>query len=157
MRQQVDLQAGTLNFFRYEHYSEASWAFDLRWVYKSLHFQTEAALHDRAWDDDARPVSGAGVQADVRRFGLYTLLGYRLPWLNLMPYGMYSFYDTGSRAAFAGSASKAQVWTVGANVRLNPSVVFKIEYAYASFMNVVPGTLFEDSLQRWSSQLAWAF
>jgi hypothetical protein len=158
-RQQVDLQTMALFYFTYEHYRELSWAADVRWLWKNLHFQTEAALHDRVWDDDARPVSyrGTGVQTDVRRFGMYALLGYRLPWLNLMPYGMYSYYDTGSRAALGGGASRVNVWSAGVNVRIHPSVVFKAEYQIATFMNVAPGAMFAHSIEQLSSQLAWAF
>jgi hypothetical protein len=156
-RQQLNLQTMSLSYFNYEHYREVSWAADVRWLWKDLHFQTEAAVHDRVWDDNARPISGAGVQADVRRFGMYALLGYRLPWLNLMPYMIYSYYDTGSRAAFNGPASQVQVWSWGLNIRINPSIVFKVEYQRGSFLDPTPGTMFEDALQQLSSQLAWAF
>jgi hypothetical protein len=156
-RQEVNLQDQSLVYFTYEHYRELSWAADLRWIWKGLHFQTEGALHDRVWNNDARPVAFAGVQPDTRRLGLYALLGYRLPWLNLMPYAMYSYYDTGSRSNFGGTASRANVWSGGLNVRINPSVVFKIEYQRATFRNVVPGAMFGDPLEQLSSQLAWAF
>jgi hypothetical protein len=156
-RQQVDLQTQGLAFFNYERYREVSWATDVQWLWKGLHFQTEAAMQDRVWDNDARPVTGIGVQADVRRFGMYALLGYRLPWLNLMPYGMYSYYDTGDGAAFAGLARAVHELSAGLNVRINPSVVFKLEYSYGRFVGAAPGSYFEDSLQYMASQLAWAF
>jgi hypothetical protein len=156
-RQQVDLQTGGLTFFNYERYQELSWATDLQWLWKGLHFQTEAAMQDRVWDNNARPVTGIGEQADVRRFGMYALLGYRLPWLNLMPYGMYSYYDTGDGAAFAGLARAVHELSAGLNVRINPSVVFKLEYSYGTFVGAAPGSYFEDSLQYMASQLAWAF
>ena len=156
-RQRVDLVAQGLANFNYEHYREVSWAADVQWTWKALHFQTEAAFQDRVWDNDARPVNGAGLQPDVRRFGLYGLLAYRLPWLNLMPYTIVQYYDTGWRGGFGGFASKVTGYSFGLNVRLNPSVVFKIEYSLATFGNVVAGSPFEDTLHLLASQLAWAF
>lgn len=156
-RQELNLQNQSLVYFTYEHYRELSWAVDLRWVWKGLHFQTEGALHDRVWNNDARPVAFAGVQPDVRRLGMYALLGYRLPWLNLMPFVMYSYYDTGSRSNYGGTASRVNVWSGGLNVRITPSIVFKIEYQRATFQNVVPGSMFDAPLAQLSSQLAWAF
>jgi hypothetical protein len=156
-RRQIDLKAGALSYFNYERYRERSWAADLRWTWKSLRLQVEAAFQDRVWDDDARPVVGVGVQKDVRRAGTYALLAYRLPWFNLMPFVMYQYYDTGDRQTFGGLADEVTSLQGGLNIRLNPSVVFKIEYIYGSFGGVVPGSLFEDPIQQLSSQLAWAF
>ncbi len=139
-RQQLNAQQNGLIYFTYEHYRELSWAADLRWIWKGLHLQAEGALHDRVWDNDARPVTNfGGVQPDVRRLGLYVLLGYRLPWLNLMPYTMFQEYDNGSRAAYGGTASRTTVWSFGLNVRIKPSIVFKLEYQRATFGNVVAG------------------
>jgi hypothetical protein len=155
-RQQINLVKRAPEFFIYDHSRELSWAADLRWLWKGLHFQTEGAVQDRVWDNDARPVTGTGVQADMRRIGMYALLGYRLPWLNLMPYAIYSYYDTGSRAVFTG-ARTTTVLEGGLNVRIAPSVVFKIEYVHATFGDVAAGSFFEDPLAEVVSQLAWAF
>jgi hypothetical protein len=107
-------------------------------------------------DNNARPLSGAGVLADDRRFGLYVLLDYRLPWLNLMPYGIYQVYDTGDMAILYGWARWGVAWSAGLNVRINPSVVFKLEYLYVNFTGVVPGSFFADPIHSVTSQLAWA-
>jgi hypothetical protein len=155
-RQKINLAKLLPEFFQYEHYRELSWAVDFRWLWKNLHLQAEAALQDKVWDDGARPVVGTGVQPDMRRFGMYSLLGYRLPWLNLMPYVMYSYYDAGTRQAF-GLARKVNVLTAGLNVRVLPSVVFKIEYERGIFSDVAPGSFFEDPIGEMASQLAWAF
>ncbi len=88
---------------------------------------------------------------------MYALLAYRLPWLNLMPYAMYSYYNTGTRALFGGTASRATVLSGGLNIRIKPSIVFKIECQQVSFKNVAQGSMFNDPLQQLSSQLAWAF
>jgi hypothetical protein len=156
-RQQIDLVAQGLVDFNYEHYRELSWAADVQWTWKDLHAQAEGAMQDQVWDNNARPVSGSGVQPDIRRLGIYGLVSYRLPWLNLMPYVIYQYYDTGWRGGFGGLASKVTAYSLGLNVRINPSVVFKFEYAHAKFGNTVPGSVFEDPLKALSSQLAWAF
>jgi hypothetical protein len=154
-RQEIDLAAHSLAFFNYEHYREVSWSADVQWTWKELHFQSEAALHDRVWDHNARPVNGLGVQSDVRRLAIYGLLAYRLPWFNLMPYTLLQYYDTGSRGALLGQVNRG--YSFGLNVRFNPSVVFKIEYTLVTFDNPVAGSMLEDPLRLVSSQLAWAF
>lgn len=157
-RQELNAQRNGVVYFTYEHYREISWAVDLRWLWKGLHLQTEAAVHDRVWDNDARPITIlGGVQPDLRRYGAYFLLGYRLPWLNLMPYAMYQYYDTGARVVYGGTASRSMVWSAGLNVRIKPSVVFKLELQRATFANLVAGSMFETPLDQISAQLAWAF
>ncbi|MEO8212941.1 MAG: hypothetical protein ABI560_07100 [Myxococcales bacterium] len=160
-RQQIgDLKTQSVEYFNYSHYREVSWAADLRWLWKGLHFQNEAAVHDRAWSDDARPpvVAMNGQQADVRRFSMYSLLGYRLPWFNIMPYTIISYYDAGERSAFVG-ASKLMGYAVGLNVRVQPSVVLKSEVSMGHFISPNAGSVAasDSDIGVWLSQLAWAF
>jgi hypothetical protein len=160
-RQQIaDLTTQTVEYFNYSQYREMSWAADLRWIWKGLHFQNEAALHDRAWSDDARPPVSAmnGQQADVRRFSVYSLLGYRLPWLNIMPYTIVTYYDAGDRSAFVG-ASKVFGYAVGLNVRVLPSVVLKSELSMGHFISPSAGSVAASDVDIgvWLTQIAWAF
>ena len=159
-RQQVtDLASQRVGWFDYSKYREISWAADLRWLWKGLHFQSEAALHDRAWDDNARPPGqyNMGYQADVRRLGMYSLVGYRLPWLNLMPYTLFSYYDAGLNVTFLG-AHRIMAFAGGLNMRVTPTVVLKTEVQVGKFLGAVAGSLpASGSVNIWSTQIAWAF
>lgn len=159
-RQQVtDIASQSVGWFNYSHYREVSWAADLRWLWKGLHFQNEAAIHDRAWDDNARPpgMYGTNYQADVRRIGMYSLLGYRLPWLNLMPYALFSYYDAGLNVAFLG-AHQILAFAGGLNMRVTPTVVLKTELAVGKFLGARAGSLpSSGSINLWSTQVSWAF
>jgi hypothetical protein len=75
----------------------------------------------------------------------------------VMPYTIFQYYDTGWRGALGGLASKVTAFSLGVNVRLTPSVVFKAEYSRAVFGNTVGGSPFEDPLGVVACQLAWAF
>jgi len=160
-RQQIgDIPTRRVEYVNYAHYREISWAADLKWTWQGLQFQTEAAVHDRAWDDGERPPlpnSDPGAQPDVRRIGVYTLLGYRLPWFNIMPYVIYSYYDAGIRAAFRGS-SRVNAFSAGLNVRVTPTVVFKTELLTGRFVSPTEGTLAgSGNVNAWTTQIAWAF
>jgi len=159
-RQQViDLTNQREGWFDYSRYNEISWAVDLRWVWRGLHFQNEAAFQDRVWDDNARPpgVNGVGYQPDVRRLGFYSLLGYRLPWLNLMPYALYGYYDSGLKSTFIG-AHRVMAFSGGLNMRVTPTVVLKTEVAFGKFLAADPGSLPASGMVNlWSTQIAWAF
>lgn len=159
-RQQVtDLASQRVGWFDYSRYREVSWAADLRWLWKGLHFQNEAAIHDRAWDDDARPpgMYGTNYQADVRRIGMYSLVGYRLPWLNLMPYTLFSYYDAGLNVTFLG-AHRIVAFAGGLNMRVTPTVVLKTEVQVGKFLGATAGSLpATGSINIWLTQVAWAF
>jgi hypothetical protein len=93
----------------------------------------------------------------VRRIGMYSLLGYRLPWLNLMPYALFSYYDAGLKSAFVGSHKIIAV-SGGLNFRVAPTVVLKTELALGKFLNADPGSLpASGNVNVWSTQIAWAF
>jgi len=159
-RQQVtDIASQQVGWFDYSRYREMSLAADVRWLWKGLHFQSEAAIHDRAWDDNARPpgMFGSGYQADVRRIGMYSLVGYRLPWLNLMPYTLFSYYDAGLNVTFLG-AHQILAFAGGLNMRVTPTVVLKTEVQVAKFLAPVAGSLAASGgINLWSTQVAWAF
>jgi hypothetical protein len=158
--QVVDLASQKIAWFDYSHYTEMAWAADVRWLWKGLHLQAEAALHDRAWDDGARPpaASGTGSQPNVRRVGFYTLLGYRLPWLNLMPYGMVEYYDTGIKNGLRVGSGKVFNYSLGLNIRVTASVVLKFECQGAYFLSSQAGSLGDSgALHQCVAQSAWAF
>ena len=143
-RQEIDVATQSVKWFNFEHYRELALAADVRWLWNSIHFQAEAAVHQKVWDDGARPPISdfdnnvIGSQPDVRRIGWYALLGYRLPWFNIMPYLMYTYYDTDERAVLIG-ASKVEELAGGLNIRVTPRVVLKGEWGRAIFLSPLIG------------------
>jgi hypothetical protein len=161
-RQQIDLATQRVTWFNFERYSELSLAADVRWIWKQVHFQAEAAVHQKVWDDGARPVVASfnntvyGSQPDVRRVGMYALFGYRLPWFNIMPYLLYTYYDTDQATVLVG-APKVEELAGGVNVRLTPRVVFKAEWGRAIFLDALPGSPNVDPIDLLNLQVAWVF
>jgi len=94
----------------------------------------------------------------VRRVGFYTLLGYRLPWLNLMPYGMVEYYDTGIKNGLRVGSGKVFNYSLGLNIRVTASVVLKFECQGAYFLSSQAGSLGDSgALHQCVAQSAWAF
>jgi hypothetical protein len=139
-------------------YEELSLGADVRFLWKGLHVQAEAMMNEAAYDDEARPkVVGFDPRptfaADYRRMGGYLLLGYRTPWLNLMPYGMVE-YANFTNTDFAPPAT---AWTGGINLRPAPNVVLKAEYSAAVFHGVGSTGAGKDGLSYIGTQAAWAY
>ena len=161
-RQEVDLATQLVKWFTFERYRELALAADVRWVWKQIHFQVEGAVHQKVWDDGSRPAVAnytntvVGSQPDVLRFGLYGLLGYRLPWFNLMPYVLYTYYDTDQKTVLVGATQVLGIW-FGLNVRVTPRVVLKAEWGRVSFIGPQPGSPNVDSLDMLHFQIAWVF
>ena len=88
---------------------------------------------------------------------MYSLLGYRLPWLNLMPYALFSYYDAGLKATFLGS-HRVVAFAGGLNMRVTPTVVFKTELQVGKFLGTTPGSIpASGTINIWATQIAWAF
>jgi hypothetical protein len=141
-----------------KQYDELSLGADLRWQWEGLHLQAEVMENEAAYDEKARPrVIGFSPDpafvADYRRIGGYVLLGYRTPWLNLMPYGMaeYSSYtDT-------DFVPPVTAWTAGINLRPTPNVVLKAEYSTTHFYGSGSTGAGKDGLSYIGTQAAWAY
>ena len=139
-------------------YDELSLGADVRWMYGGLHVQGEVMMNEAAYDDKHRPRTVGfdprpTFAADYRRVGGYLLLGYRLHWLNLMPYVM------GEHSSYTNTDLAPPVWaySVGLNLRPTPNVVLKTELAYAHFLGLGSTGLGRDDLPYFGSQAAWAF
>jgi hypothetical protein len=89
---------------------------------------------------------------DRRRYGMYALVGYRTPWLGIMPYVLFEDYVFGTRELAEGV-----VFTGGLNVRPIPAVVLTAQFTYATFPGAADGTLGEQPLVYLGLQAAWAF
>ncbi len=139
-------------------YDELSLGADVRWIWKNLHVQGEVMSNEAEYDERYRPrLAGFDPKptfaADYRRVGAYTLLGYRTPWLNLMPYvmGEHSSYTNNDHAP------PVWAWSLGVNLRPTPNVVLKAELAGATFSGVGSTGLGKDDLSYFGTQAAWAF
>jgi hypothetical protein len=139
-------------------YEELSLGADVRWLWKGLHLQCEFMTNEAVYDDKARPpVVGFDpaptFAADYRRMGGYMLVGYRTPWLGLMPYAMAE-HSTYTNSDFAPPAS---AWTAGINARPTPNVILKAEFSAATFAGVGSTGLGKEGLTYIGTQAAWAF
>lgn len=161
-RYRVDTSGGEPVAEIYRHvdtrYDELSLGADLRWQWKNIHLQAEVMENEAAYDDPARPrVVGFDPRptfaADYRRMGGYVLLGYRTPWLNIMPYGMVE-HSSYTNSDFAPPAT---AWTGGINMRPTPNVVLKAEFSAATFDGVGSTGLGKDGLSYIGTQAAWAY
>ena len=139
-------------------YDELSLGADVRFLWQGLHVQGEVMVNDAAYDEEHRPRAGGfdprpAFTADYRRLGAYLLLGYRTPWLSIMPYVM------GEYASFANSdqAPPVWAWSAGVNVRPTANVVLKAELAIADFVGVGSTGLGTEDLPYFGAQVAWAF
>ncbi len=138
-------------------YQELSLGLDAKLLWKDLHVQGELMLNEGAYDADHRPLT-AGFEprptfvADYRRIGGYALVGYRLPWLTIMPYAMIEYLN------FANTDQVGPVtsYTGGINLRPTPNVVLKAEFGLAKFAHL-GSQGFGSDLTNFGAQAAWAF
>jgi hypothetical protein len=139
-------------------YEELSLCADVRWLYKDVTVQAEFMTNEAAYDENARPRTigfdpRPTFTADYRRIGGYLLLGYRLPWLNLMPFGMVE-HSSYTNSDFVPPAT---AWTGGINMRPTANVVLKAEYATAFFNGIGSTGAGKGGLSYVSTQVAWAY
>jgi hypothetical protein len=140
------------------HYSELSFAADLKWEWEGALVQAEAVVNDIAYDEDHRPLDPAvfggppGFAPDHQRRGVYGLAGYRTNFFNLMPFAGVEYYDPGLRSVF----TPITVFWVGLNARPTPKVVLKVEYAYVH-VSEVSGLPRSDAVKFLETQAAWSF
>lgn len=135
--------------FRYE---EVAYAADLKWEWEGLLVQSEYIMREVRYTDAVRPRAVAqppsppGFEPDARDEGLYVLVGYRTPWLGLMPFGMWQYVNL---------FSDSYEYSFGLNLRPSPRVALKGEYKYIVVKPV--GSLELGDLDFLGLQLAWSF
>lgn len=133
-------------------YEEASYAADLKWEWEGLLVQSEYLMREVRYADAARarsvvlPPAPAGFEPDVRQMGVYVLVGYRTPWLQLMPFAMLQYIDV---------FTDSQEFSVGLNLRPSARVALKAEYKYV-LVDPLGGIELGD-LDFLGLQLAWSF
>ncbi len=136
-------------------YDELSLGADVLWEWNDLLAQGELILNQRNYVDPYRRLdsSGVGVVPDERNFGGYALLGYRTPWLGIMPYTLAEYYNFQLSALFPPAISTA----FGINIRPQGSVVFKAQYQYTQLGTLSSRELLRGTLHELDFQAAWAF
>ncbi|MEI9949808.1 MAG: hypothetical protein WDO74_12715 [Pseudomonadota bacterium] len=139
-------------------YQELSLGTDLKWEYKSWLVQGEAIMNEANFDTGARPRLSVlkppqGFQADYRRWGAYGLVGYRLPFVPLMPYVIVQH----AFSPDSPSIPPATAYEVGVNYRPTAAVVVKLEYTDWHFSAPGAAGFGNYPLRILASQVAWAF
>jgi hypothetical protein len=133
-------------------YEEVAYAADLKWEWEGLLVQSEYVMRDVRYTDAVRPravelpPSPPGFQPDTREMGVYVLVGYRTPWLALMPFAMFQYINL---------FTDSQEYSVGLNLRPSPRVAIKAEYKYI-LVDPTGGIELGD-LDFLGLQLAWSF
>ena len=142
-------------------YDEFAVAGDLLWEWKNLRLQGEGIVSQVRYTDDGRRVrtttlgAPVGLVADHVARAWYGLVGYRLPWLGIMPYVLIDYFRHAPGAGPAGAfeiGSSATGYNFGLNVRPIPSVVLKLQVALVR----APEVTYSDTTLV-VGQAAWAF
>jgi hypothetical protein len=142
-------------------YDQLSIGFDARYVHGGFHAQAEFLWNDTAYTADGRPVRiGAQFEPDSRRMGGYIVLGYRLPWLGVMPYlsGEYFAFGNTFEPTRPPTTDVITYYALGINSRPTSNITLKLEGKLgAFFIENARGSAFEDTVSGVQAQVAWAF
>jgi hypothetical protein len=131
-------------------------AADVLWKYRGLQVQGEWVGQRVAYTDAGRTLSLAAgkigvpqdaVMADAFNWAGYGLLGYRLPWWGIMPFGTLEY----QHSSVLGVVTQTSFSQVGLNIRPADAIVLKVEYQFA-----FAGTE-STQIKTVATQLAWAF
>jgi hypothetical protein len=139
-------------------YEELSLGTDLKWQWKRLLVQSEFIMNEADFESGGRPrvsvlTPPQGFQPDYRRWGAYGLIGYRTPFLQIMPYAIvqyvYAPNDPVMPPVLGGQ--------LGLNIRPTPAVVLKLEFAITHFTGPGNTGLGNFPFRFLATQVAWAF
>jgi hypothetical protein len=136
-----------------EQYDELSFGGDVRWELDGFLAQAEGIVNQRNYTDPYRRVDGGGIVADELNIGGYALLGYRTPWLGIMPYTMAESYNFAINTLLPPTVTT----TTGLNIQPSPNVVFKLQYEYAQLGDTSRKELLRGTLHQFDAQAAWSF
>ena len=139
-------------------YEEMSVGADVKWEYKSWLAQGEFIMNETNFAKGDRPRLQVvrppqGFTADYRRWGAYGLLGYRLPFVPLMPYVIVQH----AYSPDTPNTPPATAYEVGVNLRPTAAVVVKLEYTDWHFSEPGGAGFGNYPLRILASQVAWAF
>lgn len=134
-------------------YDSLTLAGDLTWKWEGLHVQSEVIVNQRAYTEEGRKVrrtlaNVAVIPSDILSFGVYAIVGYRLPWLGIMP------FLQGERVIGDLEYLELKLWSfqVGLNVRPIDVLVLKVIWEHVKIEDSGVGA--NNSLM---TQVAWAF
>jgi hypothetical protein len=136
-----------------EQYDELSFGGDARWEYDNFLAQAEVIVNQRNYNDPYRRVDGGGIVADELNVGGYALMGYRTPWLGIMPYTMAESYNFAINTLLPPTVTT----TTGLNIQPHPNVVFKLQYGYAQIGDLSSKELLRGTIHQVDAQAAWTF
>jgi hypothetical protein len=131
---------------------------DVQWKYGGLLLQSELITQQQRYNDNARPGTTNPffgrylAPSDRLNWGVYGLLGYRLPWFGVMPYVLAHFMDSYDPAS--GVVYYVTSFFAGINVRPIDVLVIKLEYNHSHFPR---GFIIAGDTRLGQVQLAWAF
>jgi hypothetical protein len=134
-----------------EWFDETSVGGDAQWDHGALHVQSEVLVRHKAYVDGHRPLTFTGApQEDGTDFGIYGLIGYRFTQLwNVMPFAFYEYYAP----LVPGLLGDINGFNVGLNFRPAPTVVLKLQGAYAWG----PGALIDTDVLLFTTQASYVF
>jgi hypothetical protein len=143
-------------------FDELSYAADLLWQWEGLHVQGEIMANDIVYTDEGRPAptslgptAAPGLVPDHRRIGGYGLVGYRTPWLTLMPFVLAEYVDQGTSVGTGGAfGGGGGALSFGLNARPIPSVALKGQFRHIFFNNEGTPALYLDDV---ILSAAWSF
>jgi hypothetical protein len=134
-------------------YDEQSLAFDLSWNWHDLVVRAEYLRNERRYLAGGRALVRGLLLPDGVRDGDYVLIGYRTPWLGIMPYVLTQRYRTlPSPDALFGSV---RGYTGGLNILIAPALVLKTELFWANLDRPPFPTM--NRLRGVEGQVSWAF
>lgn len=142
----------------YDQFDALALALDAVWKYRGLVLQAEWISRQRVYMERGRTartndnLQQTVLPSDAMSWGVYGLVGYRLPWLGIMPYYVGQYLDNTTPNGIRSEITNMQF---GLNIRPIDAVVFKVEYSYAFFAEPLFGS--DDPIQFFQAQVAWAF
>lgn len=136
-----------------EQYDELSFGGDARWEYDGFLAQAEVIVNQRNYEDPYRRVDGGGIVADELNVGGYALIGYRTPWLGIMPFTMAESYNFAINTLLPPTVTT----TTGLNIQPHPNVVFKVQYEYAQIGDLSSKEVLRGTIHQLDAQAAWSF
>jgi len=137
-----------------ERYDEQAVGADASLDWGGLAFRGEILDSDHRYDDNFRGL-GPTFTPDNRRWGVYGLLGYRLPF-NLMPFASAQYYKFPETPGNQYNPA-VRAFAAGLNYRLHPSVVLKAEYTYATLPGSALAIVSDTPLNVIETQVSWVF
>jgi hypothetical protein len=144
-----------------KRHDELAFAADLLWKWQGLHLQLEGFIQNVQYVDEYRaapegPSLSGGLVPDHQPKGGYVLLGYRLPWLELMPFAQfeYSYMGYGS-AARQGGNHVMVTYAGGLNYQPTANVTLKAEFYHLRFFEADDSETTPTSIAMVTT--AWSF